>query len=221
MASNLIRRIAASAQTSTIKQGSSERGNPIQPKYFLSDVSTSITPSSLSHTDNGIYKVRDMSTNRLVYASRRPDLTGLFDDPYNSEDGITRLVNTGQSRYSTLIKTTVPAPYSFFPTVIFEKDSYLGAFEFSRVPCQKLDDPSDCYDFSQLFQQSIGSFIPGCEKNPNEQNNQCGPLFPADLSKLLMQLKEHFLLQKPIMLLSPNDIKFTLQYIRSDHHEEN
>lgn len=217
MASNLIRRIASSAQTS--KQGilSSERGNnPIQPAttYSLPDESTSVTPS---HTDKGIYKVRDMSTNRLVHAIRRPDVTGLFNDPYDSEERITRLVNMGQSRHSSLIQSAVPAPNN----LLYPLDSFLGALELSRVPCQKLEDSSNCYDFSQLFQQqSISSLVPECDeidKSPaNGQNTQCDPLFPVDLSKYhLLQLKENFLLQMPILLLSPNDIELTLKYVRS------
>jgi hypothetical protein len=31
----------------------------------------------------------------------------------------------------------------------------------------------------------------------------------------LLQLKENFLLQMPILLLSPNDIELTLKYVRS------
>jgi hypothetical protein len=81
-----------------------------------------------------IYDVRDLSANRLVHVSRRPALTGLFNDPYGSEGGTTLLVNKDHSRPSSLIKTAVP--YS-----LYSPDLYSRTFKSSRAQCRKLKDP--------------------------------------------------------------------------------
>ncbi|EFX89166.1 hypothetical protein DAPPUDRAFT_233568 [Daphnia pulex] len=227
LATNLIRRIASSKQTQGINL--SERDSPTgSRRYVISDESpTYITPSLSPTADGrGTYKVRDMSTDWLAqHGSQLPDVTGLFNDPYDTgEDGTTALL-ADVHRHSSLIKTIVPAPPSLYLPAVMRgmSDSYLRELEFLRVPCQMLEDPSDCDGYSLLFKQSIaGSFLRECEidKSHNAQKTRCDPLlFPADFSEYrLLRLIENFLLQKPIMLLSPNNIEFTLRNIRSNQH---
>ncbi|XP_046437615.1 uncharacterized protein LOC124188795 isoform X1 [Daphnia pulex] len=227
LATNLIRRIVFSKQTQGINL--SERDSPTGSRYVISDESpTYITPSlspSTADGGRGTYKVRDMSTDWLAqHGSQVPDVTGLFNDPYDAgEDGTTALL-ADVHRHSSLINTIVPAPPSLYlPAVMREmSDSYLRELEFSRVPCQMLlEDPSDCDGYSLLFKQSIAgsSFLRECEidKSHNAaQKTRCDPLlFPADFSEYrLLRLIENFLLQKPIVLLSPNNIEFTLRNIK-------
>lgn len=188
LATNLIRRIASSKQTQGINL--SDRDSPTGSRYVISDESPYITPSLSPTADGrGTYKVRDMSTDWL-HGSQLPDVTGLFNDPYDAgEDGTTALL-ADVHRHSSLIKTIVPAPPSLYylPAVMREiSDSYLRALvEFSRVPCQMLEDPSDCDGYSLLLKQSIaGSFLRECEidkshhaqKTPEEEDIR--PIFPS------------------------------------------
>lgn len=225
LATNLIRRIASSKQTQGINL--SERDSPTGSRYVISDESPYITPSLSPTADGrGTYKVRDMSTDWLAqHGSQVPDVTGLFNDPYDAgEDGTTALL-ADVHRHSSLIQTIVPAPPSLYlPAVMREiSDSSLRELEFSRVPCQMLlEDPSDCDGYSLLFKQSIAgsSFLRECEidksHNAAQKTTRCDPLlFPADFSEYrLLRLIENFLLQRPIVLLSPNNIEFTLRNIK-------
>lgn len=73
--------------------------------------------------------------------------------------------NKAQSRHSSLIATRViPSGInhvyrksmptaSLYRMPIYEQDSYLEALELSRLPCQTLEDPDDCYDSTQLLRQ--------------------------------------------------------------------
>ncbi|KAI9564095.1 hypothetical protein GHT06_007833 [Daphnia sinensis] len=81
--------------------------------------------------------------------------------------------NKAQSRHSSLIATRVIPNginhvyrKSMHPTAslyrmpIYEQDSYLEALELSRLPCQTLEDPDDCYDSTQLLRQRPASAPP-------------------------------------------------------------
>ncbi|XP_057371343.1 uncharacterized protein LOC130692278 [Daphnia carinata] len=73
--------------------------------------------------------------------------------------------NKAQSRHSSLIATRVipndinhvyrksMPTASLYRMPIYEQDSYLEALELSRLPCQTLEDPDDCYDSTQLLRQ--------------------------------------------------------------------
>jgi hypothetical protein len=80
------------------------------------------------------------------------------------EPDVSDAERAAHSRHSSLISTAVAVPninhvYSRVPSValyetpIFEQDSYLEALQLSRLPCQLLKDPDDCFDSTQLFRQ--------------------------------------------------------------------
>lgn len=128
-----------------------------------------------------------------------------------------------------IVKSLPPPPLSVppIPPVTIPKepevDSYLVALKESRIPCQSLEDPADCDDFSLLFKPSW--YPQSYELNDPTGNDALSSTFYNEYSSSLAnfidpsQLKlvqpaadtNDFLLQKPILFLSPN-IKFTIYH---------
>ncbi|KAI9564037.1 hypothetical protein GHT06_007775 [Daphnia sinensis] len=128
-----------------------------------------------------------------------------------------------------IVKSLPPPPLSVppVPPVAIPKepevDSYLVALKESRIPCQSLEDPTDCDDFTLLFKPSW--YPQSYELNDPTGTHALSSTFYNEYSSSLAnfidpsQLKlvqpaadsNDFLLQKPILFLSPN-IKFTIYH---------
>lgn len=100
---------------------------------------------------------------------------GQWEGPEVSKSNAGGGGGTAHSRHSSLISTAVAVPninhvYSRVPSValyetpIFEQDSYLEALQLSRLPCQLLKDPDDCFDSTQLFRQRHKDEAPASKK---------------------------------------------------------
>lgn len=103
-----------------------------------------------------------------------------------------------------------------------EVDSYLMAFDESRIPCRSLEDPTDCDDFSLLFKPSwypqsyepkdpAGNHVLPSSSFYKEYSSPLANFIDPSQLKLVQPSADtdDFLLQKPILFLSPN-IKFTI-----------
>lgn len=115
-------------------------------------------------------------------------------------------------------------PLLAVPSVEPEIDSYLKALEESRIPCQTLEDPSDCDDFSQLFRPfwSYNYDTNTLIKNEGLSTVALSNDYLSSLKNIIQSSQiesaqpsadssNDFLLQKPILFLSPN-IKFTIYH---------
>jgi hypothetical protein len=115
-------------------------------------------------------------------------------------------------------------PLLAVPSVEPEIDSYLKALEESRIPCQTLEDPSDCDDFSQLFRPfwSYNYDTNTLIKNEGLSTVALSNEYLSSLKNIIQSSQiesaqpsadssNDFLLQKPILFLSPN-IKFTIYH---------
>lgn len=216
--SALVTQLIQRLQKPTKHIDSKQQNDPVSFNYLSGAHSR---PNSVTKDTNGMPGV---SINRLVDTSRYPDGTiNLYSDSSESKDyGANLPERPVHSRHSSQVLRAVAHPwYPPLSSETQEEDSYLSALELSRLPCQRLEDPTDCYDFSQLFpsnQQPIVSHPLEYNAHTDEllKNNPSSPDGAIDFSLFhLLQIKEDFLLQKPFLLLSPNDIEFTVQYIRS------
>ncbi|KAI9564038.1 hypothetical protein GHT06_007776 [Daphnia sinensis] len=212
IAAQLIQRISSS-QTPLKHIKSSQQHNPNQFKQL----SGSRSQPSLDIKDG----MPDVSINRLVDTSRyRSSTRNIFRDTHankKEESEANRPVRPVHSRHSSHVLRAKPHPW--FPPLsadALEEDSYLRALQLSRLPCQRLEDPTDCYDFSHLFPSNQQLVVDLEHDTDGERfkNNPSTPTSALDFSLFhLLQIKEHLRLQKPYLLFSPNDIEFTLQYM--------
>jgi hypothetical protein len=114
-----------------------------------------------------------------------------------------------------------------------EMDSYLKALEESRIPCQNLEDPTDCDDFTHLFKPywsynyDTSTLLPhqgllSSSTLYNEYSSSVKDIIANSQYQLAGQPStdsNDFLLQKPILFLSPN-IKFTIYHHSSPTFEK-
>jgi hypothetical protein len=114
-----------------------------------------------------------------------------------------------------------------------EMDSYLKALEESRIPCQNLEDPTDCDDFTHLFKPywsynyDTSTLVPhqgllSSSTLYNEYSSSVKDIIANSQYQLAGQPStdsNDFLLQKPILFLSPN-IKFTIYHHSSPTFEK-
>lgn len=114
-----------------------------------------------------------------------------------------------------------------------EMDSYLKALEESRIPCQNLEDPTDCDDFTHLFKPywsynyDTSTLLPhqgllSSSTLYNEYSSSVKDIIANSQYQLASQPStdsNDFLLQKPILFLSPN-IKFTIYHHSSPTFEK-
>ncbi|KAK4019318.1 hypothetical protein OUZ56_001343 [Daphnia magna] len=212
IATQLIQRISSTQMPSKHPISSSQQHNPFN--Y------SSRSKASLDVKDG----MPDVSINRLVDTSRyRSSTRNIFSDTHadkNEESEANLPGRPVHSRHSSHVLRAKPHPW--FPPLsadTLEDDSYLRALELSRLPCQRLEDPTDCYDFSQLF-PSNQQLIVGLEYDTHSdgerlKHNSSTPASVLDFSLFhLLQFKEDLILQKPFVLFSPNNIEFAVQYIR-------
>lgn len=123
-----------------------------------------------------------------------------------------------------------------------ENDSYLTAYEQSRLPCQFLDNPSDCYDFTQLFHhhdvrlETLRLNIPQ-QNCPNDditvpvisldefdlsEQEYRPPADEKDVDKPLFGLfqleKEPLLERSQLLPLSLPNLKLSLKFMQVDNY---
>ncbi|XP_057371241.1 uncharacterized protein LOC130692181 [Daphnia carinata] len=209
MATQLIQRIS-STQKPSKRISSSQQHNPSQINFL----SGSRSQPSLDIGMPGV------SINRLVDTSRYQSSTrNRLSDTHgneNTEPEAIPPVKPVHSRHSSHVLRAKPHPW--FPTLTanaLEDDSYVRALELSRLPCQKLEDPTDCYDFSRLFpsNQQLGLEYDAHSAGEGLKNSPTSSALDFSLFHLL-QIKEDVRLQSPYLFFSPNNIEFTVQYIR-------